>query len=65
MVYVSERNASYFIVKSNEPFTDFAWEIKAKRRGYETERLVLQDINNEVLMEAHDKGAFTEEVVIE
>ena len=34
-------------VKSNKPFSRFAYEIKAKRRGYENERLVEQKRDNE------------------
>lgn len=56
-VYVSERAPSYFVVKSSLPETKFVWEIKAKRRGYETERLVLQPgIDNDILLKAHDRG---------
>lgn len=46
-VWVSERNPTYFVVKSNLPYTRFAWEIKAKRRGYENDRLVPYDMTNE------------------
>lgn len=43
-VYVKERQSKYFVVHSSLPHTTFAWEIKAKRKGYETDRLVLSDI---------------------
>ena len=43
-VYVKERQSKYFVVHSSLPNTTFAWEIKAKRKGYETDRLVLSDI---------------------
>lgn len=36
--YVSERTASYFVVKG-EPGTEFAWELKAKQKGFEYTRL--------------------------
>lgn len=46
-VWVSERNKEYFIVKSSLPNTPFAYEIKGKRRGYESDRLVLSEITYE------------------
>lgn len=47
-VWVSERNEDHFIVKSSKPLSKFAWEIKAKRIGYENDRLnVQEDIDNE------------------
>ena len=39
-VWVETRNEDGFVVKSDEPNANFAWELKAKRRGYEDERLV-------------------------
>ena len=37
----------------------FAWELKAKRRGYENDRLVLQQgVNNKMLDKVHDEGIF-------
>lgn len=39
-VWVEKRNEDGFIVKSDKPNADFAWELKAKRRGYEDNRLV-------------------------
>lgn len=38
-VFVTVRNEKYFIVKSDKPITSFAYEIKAKRKGYEKDRL--------------------------
>ncbi|MBP2966851.1 hypothetical protein, partial [Acinetobacter baumannii] len=38
-VFVTVRNEKYFIVKSDKPVTSFAYEIKAKRKGYEKDRL--------------------------
>ncbi|WP_157456223.1 phage tail spike protein [Carnobacterium maltaromaticum] len=46
-VWVSERTPTYFVVKSSLSYTRFAWEIKAKRRGYEKERLVYYNMSNE------------------
>jgi len=43
-VWVETRNEDGFVVKSDKPNTDFAWELKAKRRGYEDERLVKTDM---------------------
>ena len=39
-----ERYKTYFIVKG-EPNTEFSWELKAKRKGYENNRLDTQPIN--------------------
>lgn len=39
-VWVEKRSEDSFIVKSDQPNAKFAWELKAKRRGYENERLV-------------------------
>lgn len=39
-VWVEKRTQNAFVVRSSEPNTKFAWEIKAKRKGYEQERLV-------------------------
>lgn len=46
-VWVSERTPTYFVVKSSLSYTRFAWEIKAKRRGYEKDRLELQKYDND------------------
>ena len=43
-VWVETRNEDGFAVKSDEPNANFAWELKAKRRGYEDERLVKTDM---------------------
>ncbi len=43
--WVEDFKSDKFLVKSNKPFSRFAYEIKAKRRGYENERLVLQEIS--------------------
>lgn len=46
-VWVSERNYDHFIVKSSAPNIAFGWELKAKRRGYEEDRLVLSETTYE------------------
>ncbi|OTA50340.1 coiled-coil domain-containing protein [Limosilactobacillus reuteri] len=38
-VWVSSRSANNFTVKSSKPNIHFAWEIKAKRKGYENDRM--------------------------
>lgn len=48
-IWVSDRQDGYFIVKSDNANAKFGWEIKAKRRGYENERLVLQEMNNQTI----------------
>ncbi|WP_238326317.1 hypothetical protein [Lactiplantibacillus plantarum] len=50
-VWVSSRDEAFFVVQSDIPNAKFAWEIKAKRRGYENNRLVkstmsYQDVQN-------------------
>ena len=39
-IWVEQRNSDSFVVRSNKPNAQFGWELKAKRRGYEKERLV-------------------------
>ena len=39
-LWVSERGKDYFIVSSDKPDAAFGWELKGKRRGYESQRLV-------------------------
>lgn len=43
-VWIDERNEDGFTVKSDQPNAKFAWELKAKRRGYENNRLVKTDM---------------------
>lgn len=38
-VWVSSRSANNFTVKSSKPNIHFVWEIKAKRKGYENDRM--------------------------
>ncbi|WP_442773970.1 gp58-like family protein [Lactococcus hircilactis] len=57
--WVAEFRADKFLIKSDKAMSRFAWEIKAKRRGYEDDRLVLQeDADNNFLLKAHEEGAF-------
>lgn len=44
--WVSERTATYFIVKSDVPNAKFGWELKAKRKGSEDLRLEEKNINS-------------------
>ena len=56
-IWVAERHADYFVVESDVENVSFCWEIKAKRRGYEKERLVLQeDIDNNQIEEIYQRG---------
>ena len=48
-VYVKQRTPFSFVVKSSVPHTPFAWELKAKRRGYEQSRLELCEMTLEEL----------------
>lgn len=41
--WVADFKSDKFLIKSDKPLSRFVWEIKAKRRGYESDRLVLQD----------------------
>lgn len=45
-----ERYNTYFIVKGEER-TEFSWELKAKRKGYENVRLDLHDIANAYILD--------------
>jgi len=46
-VWVSSRNEDFFVVESDQPNAPFSWELKAKRRGYENERLIKNTMNIE------------------
>ena len=48
-IWVSDRQDGYFTVESDVANAKFGWEIKAKRRGYENQRLVLQEMDNETI----------------
>jgi len=56
-IWVEERNATCFEGHSNIPNVKFAWEIKAKRRGYETDRLVKSEMKYEQLNKYYEKKA--------
>ena len=43
-VWVAERYDTFFIVKSDKPNAKFTWELKAKRLGYENNRLEVVNI---------------------
>lgn len=43
-VWVAERYDTFFVVKSDKPNAKFTWEIKAKRLGYENNRLEVVNI---------------------
>ncbi|MCH4169419.1 MAG: hypothetical protein LKF42_09200 [Streptococcaceae bacterium] len=56
--WVSDFKSDKFLIKSDKPMARFAWEIKAKRRGYEKDRLVLQDeITNKQIEDAWRESA--------
>lgn len=42
-VWVTDFKSDAFLVCSDRPFVRFVWEIKAKRRGFENDRLVIQE----------------------
>ncbi|KRK94255.1 hypothetical protein FD25_GL000208 [Levilactobacillus acidifarinae DSM 19394] len=44
-VWVAQRCEAYFVVQSDQPNASFVWQVMAKRRGYENDRLVKQDID--------------------
>ncbi|MDM8212779.1 phage tail spike protein [Enterococcus hirae] len=44
--WIADFRSDQFLVESDKPKMRFAWEIKAKRRGYEKDRLVKQEYNN-------------------
>ena len=55
--WVAEFKSDKFLIKSDKPMARFAWEIKAKRRGYENDRLVIQEgVDNKILLEACSEG---------
>ncbi|QIW50795.1 phage tail spike protein [Pseudolactococcus raffinolactis] len=57
--WVAEFKSDKFLIKSDKPMARFAWEIKAKRRGYESDRLVIQEgFDNKMLLDAQEKGVF-------
>lgn len=45
LIKTIDRYKTYFIVKG-DPGTNFSWELKSKRKGYENNRLDIEDIDN-------------------
>lgn len=45
-IWIEEKEPTYFCVKGT-PNLEFAWEIKAKQKGYEFERLEMNDTDSE------------------
>lgn len=43
-VWVAERYDTFFVIKSDKPNAKFTWELKAKRLGYENNRLEVVNI---------------------
>lgn len=57
-VWVEQMNKDSFVVKSSKPNAEFSWEIKAKRLGYEDNRLKItqKDIPKELIPQYKEKG---------
>lgn len=54
-IWVEQRNPDSFVVRSSKPNAQFGWELKAKRRGYEKERLVKLDMTYEELRKMSER----------
>lgn len=52
-VWVADFRSDQFLVRSDKPMIRFAWEIKAKRIGFEHERLVKRDYDNEKIQKMY------------
>ncbi|MGM0214974.1 gp58-like family protein [Enterococcus sp. AZ109] len=50
--WVADFKPDKFLIKSDMPLARFAWELKAKRRGYENERLVEAGLSNKEIEDA-------------
>lgn len=62
-VWVSDFRSGAFLVCSDQPNIRFAWELKAKRIGYENERLVLiEEIENEKVEQIWGPEGYKEEM---
>ena len=61
-VYVSSRDKTSFTVKSTVPYLPIGWEIKGKRRGYESDRLELTDMKFEKIKEIEEQKTNEEKV---
>lgn len=57
-VWVEQMDRNSFLVKSDKPFIDFSWEIKAKRKGYENNRLEVtsKEIPKQLIPKYKEKG---------
>lgn len=57
-VWVEQMDQNSFLVKSSKPFIEFSWEIKAKRKGYEDDRLEItnKEIPKELIPKYKEKG---------
>ncbi|WP_429969161.1 phage tail spike protein [Enterococcus sp. AZ136] len=62
-VWVSKRTPFSFTVMSDSPNAKFTWELKAKRRGFEHERLVLQeDFDNTMIQFMYGENSKPEDL---
>lgn len=57
-VWVEQMDQNSFLVKSSKPFITFSWEIKAKRKGYEDDRLEItsKEIPETLIPRYKEKG---------
>lgn len=57
-IWVEQMSKDSFVVKSSKPNAEFSWEIKAKRLGYEDNRLKItqKDIPKELISQYKEKG---------
>ena len=57
-VWVEQMNRNSFLVKSSKPYIEFSWEIKAKRKGYEDDRLKItsKEIPEALIPQYKEKG---------
>ncbi|WP_171030365.1 phage tail spike protein [Lactobacillus helveticus] len=57
-VWVEQMDRNSFLVKSSKPYIEFSWEIKAKRKGYEDDRLEItsKEIPKELIPQYKEKG---------
>lgn len=57
-IWVEQISKDSFVVKSSKPNAEFSWEIKAKRLGYEDNRLKItqKDIPKELIPQYKEKG---------
>lgn len=57
-VWVEQMDQNSFLVKTNKPYIEFSWEVKAKRLGYEKNRLEVtqKEIPKELIPQYKEKG---------